>query len=105
VGPSGEWLALTGGLSTVRGRAPLLVRGWDGGMCWLKLGRHKTISSSAISHEDSLAWLEFGEGVHSLSGSAPYPSNARCQVWSVDLTKSTPAEASSRASPFSGLVR
>ena len=61
VGPSGEWLALTGGLSTVRGRAPLLVRGWDGGMCWLKLGRHKTISSSAISHEDSLAWLEFGE--------------------------------------------
>jgi hypothetical protein len=30
-------------------------------MCWLKLGRHKTISSSAISHEDSLAWLEFGE--------------------------------------------
>ena len=40
---------------------PLLVRGWDWGICWLKLRCHETIGSSAISHEDSLAWLEFGE--------------------------------------------
>src|SRR5215831_21191781 len=30
-------------------------------MCRLKLGRHKTMSSSAIPYEDGLAWPEFGE--------------------------------------------
>ena len=39
----------------------LLVRGWTRGVWRLKFCRHKAISSSAISHEDSLSWLEFGE--------------------------------------------
>ena len=42
-------------------RPTLLVRGRDGGIYRLKLCCHKTVCSPAISHEDSLPSLEFGE--------------------------------------------